>query len=252
MCFVPPGWFVEVASEDRLLERADIEVKHIKPLLIEANLVHVNVSSGYSFVATLQPLILENVQLVKGVKKLDPHIVAPITPLAKVFSLRHKVSAEPLGEHWEPVDVRTRLLRVLESHAGGIVGVEVAEFPIVAVPLHLPQLVVQVTCLKVFSIDEVAKVESVCDVDELAFCSDACHQSHVRIKHLVHIRWAGGLVVDQASLRITITFKRFECLSSPHLDEIAVGNKRNIPEASSVVVHNLHVVKGARVVSIRG
>ena len=52
---------MEVASEDRLLERADIEVKHIKPLLVEANLVHVNVSSGHSFVATLQPLILESV-----------------------------------------------------------------------------------------------------------------------------------------------------------------------------------------------
>ena len=196
------------------MQGADIEVKHIKPLLVEANLVHVNVSSGYSFVAAFQPLILENVQ-VKGEIKLDPHIVAPITPLAKVFSLRHKVSAEPLGEHWEPVDVRTRLLRVLESHAGGVVGVEVAEFPIVAVPLHLPQLVVQVTCLKVFGIDEVAKVESVCDIDELAFCSDACHQSHVRVKHLVHIRWTGVLVVDQASLRITMISNRFESLASP-------------------------------------
>ena len=208
-----------------------------------------NVSSGYSFVAALQPLILEKV-LVRGERKLDAHIVAPIAPLAKVFSLCDKVSAEPLGEHWEPVDVWTRLLRVLQSHAGGVVGVEVAEFPIVAVPLHLPQLVVQVACLKVFGIDKVAKVESVCDIDELSFCSDARHQSHVRIKHLVNIRWTGVLVMDQASLRITIIFKRFELFSN--LDEITVGNKWNIPEASSVVIYNLHVVEGAGVISIRG
>ena len=135
---------------------------------------------------------------------MDPHIVTPITPFAKVLSLGHKVSTKPLGEHREPVDVGTGLLWVLQSHAGGVVGVEVPEFPIVTVPLYLPQLVVQVTCLKVFGIDEVAKIESVRDIDELSFCSDACHQSHVWIKHLVHIGWTGILVVDQASLRITI------------------------------------------------
>ena len=39
---------------------------------------------------------------------------------------------------------------------------------------------------------------------------------------------------------------------SLHLDEVAIGHKGDIPKASSVVVHNLHVVKGTRVVSIRG
>ena len=60
MLTLVPWRLVEVAREHRLLEGPDIEVKHIKPLLIEANLVHVNVSGGHSFVASLQPLILKN------------------------------------------------------------------------------------------------------------------------------------------------------------------------------------------------
>ena len=47
----------------------------------------------------------------------------------------------------------------------------------------------------------------------------------------------------------TVAFKSKEIL---HLDEVAIGHKWNIPKASSVVVHNLHVVKRTRVVSIRG
>merc|ERR1719150_2869181 len=214
-----PWWFVKVSGEDSLLERSDIEVEHIEPFLVETDLVHVNISCRHSFIAAFQPLI----------------VIAAIAPFAKVFSLCHKVCAESLGEHREPVNVRTRLLGVLESHARRVVWVEVPQFPVVPVPLHLPELVVQAACFEVFGIDEVTKVESVRDVDELSCCSDVRHESHVRIQHLVHIRWTGSLVVDQTSL-----------------DEVAIRHKWNIPKASSVVVHNLHVVKGTRVVSIRG
>merc|ERR1712223_204279 len=213
-----PWRFVKVSCEDGLLERSDIEVEHIEPLLVETDLVHVDISRRHSLIAALQPLI----------------VIAAIAPLAKVFSLCDKVCAEPLCEHREPVNIRTRLLGVLEPHARRVVGVKVPQFPVVPVPLHLPELVVQAACFEVFGIDEVTKVESVCDVDEFSFCSDVRHESHVRIQHLVHIRWTGPLVVDQASL-----------------DEVTIGHKWNIPKASSVVVHNLHVVKGTRVVSIR-
>ena len=117
-----------------------------------------------------------------------------------MLSLGHKVSTKPLGEHREPVDVGTGLLWVLQSHAGGVVGVEVSELPVITVPLHLPQLVVQVTCLKVFGVDKVAKVEPVRDKNKLSFGSDVCHQSHVWIEHLVHKGWTSILVVDQTSL----------------------------------------------------
>merc|ERR1711899_406643 len=205
-----PWWFVKVSCEDGLLERSDIEVEHIEPLLVKTDLVHVNISCRHSFIAALQPFI----------------VIAAIAPFAKVFSLSHKVCAESLGEHREPVNVRTRLLGVLESHAGRVVWVEVPQFPVVPVSLHLPELVVQVARFEVFGIDEMAKVESVCDVDELSCCSDVCHESHVGIQHFVHIRWTGPLVVDQTSL-----------------DEVTIRHKGDIPKASSVVVHNLHVVK---------
>merc|ERR550534_1838834 len=210
MKFIRPWWFVKVSREDSFLERSDIEVQHIEPLLVKTDLVHVNISRRHSFIAAFQTFI----------------IIAAIAPFAKVFSLSHKVCAESLGEHREPVNIRTRLLGVLESHARRVVWVEVPQFPVVPVPLHLPELVVQVARFEVFGIDEVTKVESVCDVDELSCCSDVRHKSHVRIQHLVHIRWTGLLVVDQTSL-----------------DEVTIGHKWNIPKASSVVVHNLHVVK---------
>merc|ERR1712223_21022 len=213
-----PWRFVKVSCEDGLLERSDVEVEHIEPLLVKTDLVHVDISRRHSLIAALQPFI----------------VIAAIAPLAKMFSLCHKVCAKSLGEHRKPVNIGTRLLGVLESHARRVVGVDVPQFPVVPVPLHLPELVVQAACFEVFGIDEVTKVESVCDVDEFSFCSDVRHQSHVRIQHLVHIRWTGSLVVDQTSL-----------------DEVTIGHKGDIPKASSVVVHNLHVVKGTRVVPIR-
>ena len=54
-----PWWFVKVSGEDGLLERSDIEVEHIEPLLVKTDLVHVDISRRHSFIATFQPLILK-------------------------------------------------------------------------------------------------------------------------------------------------------------------------------------------------
>ena len=60
-----PWWFVKVSGEDGLLERSDIEVEHIEPLLVKTDLVHVNISCRHSFIAAFQPLILKYT-LIKG------------------------------------------------------------------------------------------------------------------------------------------------------------------------------------------
>ena len=58
---ISPWWFVKVSCEDSLLERSDIEVEHIEPLLFETDLVHVNISRRHSFIAAFQPLILKDI-----------------------------------------------------------------------------------------------------------------------------------------------------------------------------------------------
>ena len=62
---ISPWWFVKVSGEDGLLEWSDIEVEHIKPLLVKTDLVHVDISRRHSFIATFQPLILKYT-LIKG------------------------------------------------------------------------------------------------------------------------------------------------------------------------------------------
>ena len=58
---ISPWWFVKVSCEDGLLERSDIEVEHIEPLLVKTDLVHVNISRRHSLIATFQPLILKDI-----------------------------------------------------------------------------------------------------------------------------------------------------------------------------------------------
>ena len=62
---ISPRWFVKVSGENCLLERSDIEVEHIEPLLVKTDLVHVNISRRHSFIATFQPFVLENALIKK-------------------------------------------------------------------------------------------------------------------------------------------------------------------------------------------
>ena len=49
---------MEVSDEDFLLQRPDVSVQEVKPVVVEAYLSHVNVSGRNGLIASLQPRIL--------------------------------------------------------------------------------------------------------------------------------------------------------------------------------------------------
>ena len=49
---------MEVSDEDFLLQRPDVCVQEVKPVVVEAYLCHVNVSGRNGLIASLQPRIL--------------------------------------------------------------------------------------------------------------------------------------------------------------------------------------------------
>jgi hypothetical protein len=95
-----PGRLVEIACEDGLLQRPHVEVKQVEPLLIIADLVHVDVARGDSLIPALQPLVLGSGKGEVGLARRGrgSYRVAPIAPLSEVLGLCHKVAGEPLCE----------------------------------------------------------------------------------------------------------------------------------------------------------
>ncbi len=51
---------MNVASEELLLHRSNVLAKKVQPLLIEAHLIHVNVTRGHILIAALQSRILQS------------------------------------------------------------------------------------------------------------------------------------------------------------------------------------------------
>jgi len=205
-----PGWLMEVSHKHNLLQGSHIEVEHIQPLLIIPDLVHVNVPGGNGLVAALQPLVA----------------VGSVAPAAVVLRFVDEFVTEPLREYGEPENVGTGLFD------GGIFGerlavvdVEIAFLPVPPVSLDLPKVVVFVGGWELFVVDEMAEVDPVGDVDEDIVHPEILGEGHVGVEEIPDVGGASNFVVNETSS-----------------DEVAGADKGDVPETTTIVVDNIHVV----------
>merc|ERR1712126_357244 len=118
---------MKVTHKHMLLQWPHIKIQNVHPFCVKVDLVHVDVSGGHSLISRLQPLI----------------IVTPITPLSIIFSHSNKLFTKLLSEHWEPVNIRTRLLQFgFSIQTSGIIWMEISQFPVISVSFHLPKCIV--------------------------------------------------------------------------------------------------------------
>lgn len=214
------GRLVEVSHKNNLLQGTNIEVKHIQPLIVESDLIHVDVPGGNGLVAAFESLVT----------------VGSVTPAAIALRFVNEFVAESLREDGEPENVGAGLFD------GGIFGerlavvdVEIALLPVPPVPLDLPKIVVFVDGWELFVVDEMTEVDPVGDVHEYVVHSEILGEGHVRVKEIPNIGGAGDLVVNNTAS-----------------NEVAGADEGNIPEPATVVVDNLHVVLRSSVEAVGG
>ena len=167
------------------------------------------------------------------VRECKSYRVGSIRPLPKVLHLMDELIRKLFTDDWKPKDIGAGLghhhtfLKAL-----GVVGMQVPVLPVQLIVDQLPELIVLVAGVKVFSVDEMTPVNVVADIEEDVSFSEVVAEGHVRIKHLVDKGGAGILIVDHGAL-----------------DQVGRGDEGHIPDAAPFILNNVHIVSGPCIVA---